>query len=183
LVTEWICTKCGAVTTLDVKPHPNEGGVLHDWVLGETDQKILAAKYPPEVKRTEFRGIVKPTILLITGISALLGFYGLEQGQVVNGIIFLIASCVLLGYAIATRCPSCGRWFARKTLRRELLGRSGGYQTVTRTDTTQDSRGRTTGTISRQEQVHVIHERRRHYHICRYCGFEWSRVTVSTTEG
>ncbi len=89
---------------------------------------------------------------------------------VIAGIIFIVWLCA----RSASQCPSCQQYWADETMGTRELGRTGGYQTITRQDVIKDSKGNEIGTTNRQEQVHVVRVLRESYHRCKFCGYGWA---------
>jgi hypothetical protein len=96
--------------------------------------------------------------------------------------IGLIGFVVLIS-AIVTRCPACGKWWARVSHGKKELQRKGSYKTITRRDSQYNSKGEQVGHVERQEQVHIITVYYENYYSCKHCNHEWTKTTTDEYEG
>lgn len=81
-----------------------------------------------------------------------------------------------IGWAWATRCPSCDIWAAATSSGSELLDNWTEQRDIVRVDVTRDTRGRVVSRTSRREEVTVNVEKRRHFYCCRHCANTWTVI-------
>ena len=98
-------------------------------------------------------------------------------------LIVIFIAVIILATGLSRRCPSCHKWWSRKLMRTEEIGREGGYKTVTRYDIQRDKDGNEIGRTERKEQVHVTKITYKNYYKCNKCGYAWSSISISEKEG
>lgn len=98
-------------------------------------------------------------------------------------IATLCASVIVLGWAASTACPSCRKWLSCRTLKTEVVDRTGSYSTVVRYDEQFNARGENVGHTQRLEQVHVTRETERTHYECSGCGHKWDALSTRQFEG
>lgn len=97
-------------------------------------------------------------------------------------LLIAVALIVIIsGYVMA--CPSCSKWWARKSKSKSLIDSKGAYKTITRYDIRRDSTGKEIGRTERQEQVHVVRNTYQNQWQCKHCHHEWSTISTSEYEG
>ncbi|GEM_PF-3352884 len=99
--------------------------------------------------------------------------------------IYFFTFLLCLGFLIFTAigfsnsCPSCKKWWSKKFRFKSEIGRANRYKTITRTDIQKDRDGKVTGTVERQEQVHVTVVSYENHWSCRRCHHTWVTFTES----
>ncbi len=113
-------------------------------------------------------------------------------------LVLVVIYCIaLLIMGFVRRCPSCGRWWAREYLWRQLIEKKHCYGLVTRTAYT-DSWGSysgsstdsvfhhgsisSSGTTRWKERVPVIRSTHDLHYCCEKCDFHWTRREVKEVE-
>ncbi len=140
--------------------------------------------------------VVLIVILAIFEIPFALVSHALGVGLAIFNVLVLVLCA--RGYrkkykqlGIAQSCPSCKALYAENIVKREEINRKGGYETVTRYDTTSgtiSTPGSTTtqnihSTTLRNEQVHMTYVTYLNYLRCPSCGHQWTKVSTSKFEG
>ncbi len=161
-----ICPSCGRPIGIPRSPRFRLPRVRLDWAI---------------VSFAVVSAIVFVYLFYLALLVPPLGDPNLRAGYIALGALFLIPSLWALKSSAKGKCPSCGRWRARRLLGREYLSEAPGWGTVTRADdsysTTTGPRGQmytTTTTTYRSEQVHGTHVTFEDTFECRFCSHRWS---------
>ena len=104
----------------------------------------------------------------------------LERNIIYIGIAAALISGVLIS-GFLSRCPKCGKLFAREEESRDLISRNIEYKTITRTDEHRGSDGSVTGTTKRKEQVAVEVSKHSVNYTCKHCNHRWTDIESSSS--
>jgi hypothetical protein len=113
-------------------------------------------------------------------IGPLLGSQGLKVAEWVSGGSAALAAYGLLA-GFSDRCPNCKEWWARKILKRDLIGRSKSWRTEYTTTEHRDSHGLLKGTSRHERRVPVLKSTYRCHNRCSHCSYEWESQESETT--
>lgn len=97
-------------------------------------------------------------------------------------VIGLIALFAIILYAVAyskSKCPACGRAWAKNLLRKEELDKERILRQEKRQDIIRDASGKQTGSIDRVEIVPYIRTRYRSFFECKHCNHKWDEISAT----
>lgn len=80
------------------------------------------------------------------------------------------------------KCPFCGQRGQVLLESSEETGSEDGYETVTREDKIKNDEGEVTGTIEREEQIHVVRTNLLNHYKCSSCGEAWDTESEEVEE-
>lgn len=97
----------------------------------------------------------------------------MEETFIAISIVMLIIGIIVVIAGLETKCPNCGKWFAKETINREVTGQRDGWKEETKTEETRDAEGNLIQRryIPIQKRVRTT-DYRDHYK-CSECGHEW----------